>query len=201
MAKRFQSPVLRSVIRLVTLFVLLMGTYLVQMCVMPYIRIGGITPSIIFVTMSVVVVGFGRLRGFWTGAFFGILLEVMTPTVSILNLAYYTASSIIAGLIFADHSPQQLEYARAQGRSGTNMNPLIRTPLCCALLTIGYDAVNIIKIYLSGNDLLWVHVSRALIDLVLTLVLCLIFMIPMRRLLRLRTPHSRRSEVKKYEMA
>ena len=86
----------------------------------------------------------------------------MTRSVTLLNLAYYTVAGILAGLLFADRTQQQLEYRRSQGHSGYNASPLLRTPLCCLLLNVLYNGVNVIKIYLSGYELLTVHFTRAL---------------------------------------
>ena len=124
----------------------------------------------------------------------------MTPTVSLLNMAMYTAAGFIA-FIFTDRSPQQLEFRRSQGRSGYNMNPLLRTVLCCLLLIVLYNGVNLMKIYLSGYELVTVHFTRALLSVVLTELLCLLLMMPLRLLLGLHYVPLRREKPVRYEKA
>lgn len=185
MNKLLAHPVLGAILRFSAFCIVVLLSYLCQVSVIPYFKIGGVTPNLLLVTISVITVGFGRLRGFWTGAIFGILLEVMTPTVRLLNMVIYTAGAIIVGFFFADKTQQQLDYRRTQGRSGYNMNPLLRTLLCCLVLTIGYHVVNMLKIYLSGYALLPIHYYRALGAVLFTEGLCLVMMLPIRLFLGL----------------
>ena len=74
MHKLLEHPVLGPILRLARYGLLIIVTYLLQVSVMPYLQIGSIAPNILLVTISVIAVGFGLLRSFWTGAIFGILL-------------------------------------------------------------------------------------------------------------------------------
>lgn len=201
MKKLLELPFLGSAFRFLLFLLLVMLSYLCQESVIPYLRIGGIAPNLLLITISVIAVGFGRLRSAWAGAIFGILLEIMTPTVKLLNLAFYCAASIIAGLIFSDRTQQQLDYRRSQGRPAYNLNPLLRTLLCCLLLSFLYHGVNLLKIYLSGYQLLSSHFSRAFAGILFTEALCLLLMIPMRRMVGLHYERVHREKPLKYEKA
>ena len=60
--------------------------YLCQVCIMPYVTIFGITPNLLFVMVGIVTVAYGKLRAFWVGTIYGLLMEIMCPSVPILNL-------------------------------------------------------------------------------------------------------------------
>lgn len=172
--------------RHIKLFVVLMLAYLVQSCVMPYFTVFGITPSLVIVAMSIVTVAFGRIRAFWAGAFFGIILETMQPTKSLLNLLLYPICSLLGAVIFADKSTQQLEYERSIGKAGRNISPLVRTPLCTLFNITLYDIVNIAYIYLRGADITFTNIGRGLFDIFLTTLLCIVIMVPVRHFLGFR---------------
>ncbi len=186
MDRRKKKLTRSSALRHVIMLLVLLFSYLIQVSVMPYVVIGGVTPSLLFITVAVITVGFGKLRAFWAGAFFGILLEVMQPTVKLLNLMLYPVSALLCSLLFADKTPQQLEYARSMGRSGRNVTPMLRTPLCAALNTMVYEGVNIVYIYLRGTSINGTHIGRGILNVVMTTLLCCLLMIPLRRLLGLR---------------
>ena len=175
--------------------------YLLQVSVMPYISIGGVTPSLLWIMLAIMVVGFGKNRSFWCGAMYGIVLQSVMPTTSIVSLMMYPLITIVAGLLFADKSHQQLEQRRAQGRSDRNASPLLRTPVCCAVMTFLYNVVNISYIYLRGTDVTGDHLMRGLLHMVLTTLLCLLLMFPIRYLLGLRYNRLERKQAVKYENA
>lgn len=193
-----RRSVLMSLLKLVKLFALLMLTYLLQVCVMPYFAIGGITPSLILVVIAIVTVAYGRIRAFWAGAFFGIVLEVMQPTRAMINLMLYPVCALLGAVIFADKSTQQLEYERSIGKAGRNASPLLRTLLCTLFNVTVYDVVNITYIYLRGASITAVNIGRGLLSVFLTVLLCLILMIPLRRFLGLRVVREEIKEPKPY---
>ena len=73
---------------LVLLFLIPMG-YLTQVCVMPYLSIGGITPNLLFAVIGVITVAYGRVQALWAGLIYGLLLEIMLPSVPYVSLAVY----------------------------------------------------------------------------------------------------------------
>ncbi|MBQ3156388.1 MAG: hypothetical protein IJB81_05615 [Clostridia bacterium] len=167
------------------LLVILLG-YLAHVSIMPYISIGGVSPSLLLAVTAIVTVGYGLIHGLWIGMFYGIVMEIMLPTVQMLNLLFYPVSALLCGVFFADRSAAQLQYARSIGKRGRNISPLIRTVLCAAVNTLIYEAINLVYMYLSGAELSSVLIQRALTDVVMTSALTLIIMLPVRKFLGFR---------------
>lgn len=178
--KKKKSRARTSISKHIRMLILLLLAYLLQVSVMPYFQLAGVTPSLIITTLSVVVVAFGKLRGFWAGAFFGIILEAMQPTRPMLNLMLYPVISILCGVMFSNKSSQQLEYERSIGKAGRDTSPLVRTPLACLVGILLYEVVNIVYIYLRGSDIGMSHIWRGMLDVILTVGLCVLLMLPMR---------------------
>lgn len=162
--------------------VILLG-YLLQVCVMPYVKINSVTPSLLFAIIAIITVGYGRLRALWVGAVYGILMETMLPTLTLLNLVLYPLSAIFCSIGLADKSEKRLEYERSIGKAGRNLNPYLRTLMCAALNIFLYELVNVIYIYLGGTTLTLSHIAKALADIVLTTLLTGIIVVPVRRFL------------------
>ncbi len=190
-----------SAVRHVKLFFALMAAYLIQMCVMPYVSIGGVTPSVLFPLMAIVIVAFGKCRGFWAGSVFGILLETMQPTVRLMNLLLYPVSSLLCGVLCADKTTQQLEYEKSIGKVGRNVSPLLRTPLCALLLTLTYDTVNLVYIYLRGSSLTAGSIWRGVLDAVLSVIITVVVMVPIRHFFGYRRPRREIEQPKRYEFS
>ena len=55
--------------------------------------------------------------------------------------------------------------------------------LCTALNTLIYEVVNVTYIYVGGSALLSGHIIKAVGDVLLTSVLCLILLFPLRRMI------------------
>ena len=167
--------------------VVLLG-YLLQVCVMPYVKIGGITPSLLACVVAIVTVGYGRLRALWVGAFYGIVLETLLPTVSMLNLLLYPVAALLCSVPCADKSVARLQYERSIGKAGRNRNPLFRTVMCAMLNALVYEIVNMVYQYLGGYDLTATTITRALTAILTTTVLAALIMVPVRKLLGFRKP-------------
>ncbi len=172
--------------RQVKLVLFILVGYLAQVSIMPYLRVGDITPSLLIAVIAMVTVGYGLLRGLWVGMFYGIVMEIMLPTVPMLNLLFYPLSSAVCALFFADRSEAQLQYARSTGRRGRNISPLLRTVLCAMTHVFLYEAVNLVYMYLTGADLTSALFQRALTDVMATTLLTAVLMVPVRKLLGFR---------------
>jgi len=162
--------------------VVLLG-YLFQVCVMPYLRIGDVTPSILFAITAIVTIGYGRLRAVWAGCIYGILMETMCPTIRMLNLLLYPLTAGFMSMFFSDKSEKRLEYERSLGKAGRNVNPYLRTIGCAAGSILIYEIVNLLYIYLGGAVLSGSIIGRALSSILWTTVFTAIIMIPVRRFL------------------
>ena len=122
----------QTLIRQAKLILVILVGYLAHVSIMPYLRMGDVSPSMLIAITAIVIVGYGLLRGVWTGMFYGIVMEIMLPTVPILSLLFYPVSALFCGLFFADRSAAQLQYARSAGKRAKNASPLLRTVLCAA---------------------------------------------------------------------
>ena len=167
--------------------------YLCQVAVMPYFRVGGITPSLLIATTAIVTIGYGLLRGLWTGMFYGIVMEIMLPTVPMLNLLFYPISALLCAAFFADRSEAQLQYQRSIGKRGRNISPLLRTTLFALVNTLLYEIVNLVFMYLSGAEITAKLIQRGLTDVLATTALTAVIMVPVRKLLGFRKKEEERA--------
>ncbi len=164
----------------VLLAMILIG-YLLQVCVMPYVRVGGVVPNLLYVIIAIITVAYGKLRAFWAGMLFGLLTQIMLPSVSYLNLALYPLTTLFCSFAFADKPLKTLEYERAMNRKGRELAPWLRTLLCALLNVFAYEVVQVTYIYIGGSPLTAGHFARALLDVLLTGLLSLAVMFPLRR--------------------
>lgn len=174
------------IFRQVKLFVFILAGYLVQVCVMHRLGSDGVTASMLFASVAVVTVGYGRIRALWTGAIYGILLETFLASVSMLNLIFYPVSALLFSVFFADKSAARLQYERSVGKAGRNRSPLLRTVLCAAFNTIAFEVVNLVYAYLKSDALGDSAILRAVSCVVQTTLLTAVIMIPARWLLGFR---------------
>ncbi len=178
-----------AIMRQVKLLVMVLLGYLCQVCIVsPYVEVGGVSPSLLLAMIAIVTVGYGKLRALWVGAFYGIVMETLLPTVAMLNLMFYPVSALLCSVFFADKSASRLQYERSVGKAGRNISPLLRTVLCAAALALTYEIVNIIYMYLGGTALTAAQVSRSLTGIFATTALTALIMYPVRKLLGFRRP-------------
>jgi len=157
--------------------------YLCEVCVMPYLKIFGVTPNLLYVIIGIITVAYGKLRAFWAGLIFGLLMEIMLPSVTMLNLALYPITTLFCSFAFADKPLKTIEYERATNRKSRELPAWLRTVLCTAVNTLTYEAVNVTYIYLGGSVLTAEHFLKAFADILLTSLLCLILLFPLRRMI------------------
>ena len=155
--------------------------YFSEVCIMPYIKIFGVTPNLLYAVIGIVTVAYGKLRAFWVGLIYGILMQIMRPSVTMLNLALYPLTTLFCSFAFADKPLKTLEYERAIRRERKELPPWLRTVLCTILNITVYETVQITYIYLGGNPLTAAHFLRGIADILLTGALCLILQFPVRR--------------------
>ena len=168
---------------LITLF-----GYLGHVCIMPYCAVFGVTPNLLYAVIAVVTVAYGKLRAFWVGTVYGLLMEIMLPSVPFLSLGLYTLTTLFCSFAFADKPLKTLEYERATNRRRKELPPWLRTVLCAALNILVYEAVNVTYIYLGGSVLTAGHFIRAAADVALTSLLTFLLMFPLRRAIFGRLP-------------
>ncbi len=173
----------KTLMRQVRLFLVILAGYLAHVSIMPYISVGGVSPSLLLCVTAIVIVGYGALRGLWVGAIYGIVMEVMLPTVPMMNLLFYPVSALLCSLFFADKSASRLQYERTVGKAARNRSPLLRIVACAAVNTLCYEIVNIVYMYLAGGALSLSVIERALADIFVTSLMTAILMLPIRALL------------------
>nr|MBR4280600.1 hypothetical protein [Clostridia bacterium] len=176
----------QALMRQVKLFLAILLGYLAHVTIMPYLRLGDVTPSLLIATTAIVAIGYGLLRGLWTGLFYGIVMEIMLPTVPMLNLLFYPITALLCSAVFADRSAAQLQYAQSIGKRGRNRSPLLRTVLFALLNVVIYEGVNLVYMYLNGAALTGTLVVRGLTDIFATTALTAIIMVPVRKFLGFR---------------
>ena len=179
-SRKHQTSFLR---RYIVLGLLIVFGYLCQVCVMPYIKIFGVTPNLLYVIIGIVTVAYGKLRAFWVGLCYGLLMEIMLPSVPYLHLILYPVTTLFCSFAFADKPLKTLEYERATNRKSKELPPWLRTVLCTALNILVFEIVNVTYIYLGGSPLTFGHFSKAFLNVVLTSLLCLLLLFPIRRLI------------------
>ncbi len=189
----------QALMRQVKLFLVIFAGYLAHVALSPYLRVGGVSPSLLIITTAIVTVGYGMLRGLWAGMFYGIVMETMLPTVPMLNLLFYPISALICGVFFADRSAAQLQYARSTGHRGRNRNPLLRTVLCALVNVIIYEIVNLAYMYLSGAELSGALIRRGIIDVLITTALTILLMVPVRKFLGFRKAEEERTPEMRFD--
>ena len=165
----------------VVLLVLTFLGYFCEVCVMPYVKIFGVTPNLLYAVVGIVTVAYGKLRAFWVGLVYGILMQVMLPSVTMLNLAIYPLTTLFCSFAFADKPLKTLEYERVVRHQRKELAPWLRTVLCAMLNTFAYEIVQITYIYLGGSPLTVPHFLRGLADVILTGALCMLLQFPVRR--------------------
>ena len=198
MAASRNIPQTGSLRRYLVLLCLVPLGYLFEVCVIPYVKIGGVSPNLLYAVIGIVTVAYGKLRAFWVGMIYGLLMQIMLPSVSYLNLALYSLTTLFCSFAFADKPLKTLEYERATNRSRKELPAWLRTVLCAALNTLVYEAINVTYLYIDGAELTAAHIFRALLDVVMTGALTLVLLFPIRRLIfgrRLNAPVMRAAPV------
>ena len=178
--RKYQTSFLR---RYLTLFLMTFLGYLFEVSVIPYIHPFGVSPNLLYVIIGIVTVAYGKLRAFWVGIIYGLLMEIMLTSVPFLNLALYSITTLFCSFAFADKPLKTIEYERATNKKRKELAPWLRTVLCTALNTFIFETVNVTYIYLGGSPLTAGHFFKAFAGVLFTSVLCFFLLFPLRRLI------------------
>ena len=117
-----------------------------------------------------------------------------------LYAVIYPVISMLFAQLFADMSDEKREKLLLR-QSDTNkkvkgdMNPHFRIPLNAICIAAGTEAVFLIYVTLSGTELSYMLLVRALITVLYTGLLAILLMFPMRVFLRMYGGHVRRAMV------
>ena len=179
-SRQYQTGFVRRYLAFVLIIVF---GYLFQVCVIPYIRPFGISPNLLYVVIGIITVAYGKLRAFWAGLIYGLLMEIMLSSVPFLNLVIYPVTTLFCSFAFADKPLKTIEYERATNKKTKELPAWLRTVLCTALNSLIFEIVNVTYIYLGGTRLTIYHFIRAFAGVILTSVLCFILLFPLRRII------------------
>lgn len=202
---------LASIINLVKVAALVLLSYLLQVCVVPYLKVGDVMPNLLMVCIAILTVAKGKKYAFASGAVFGILLESMASNLRLLNLLMYPALALLCAQVFADMSELRREMlririAQRQADRGTapianpyrrgrlklsfrrktadDMDPHLRTLLNALMLIFLYEGIMIIYIALEGVSPTWAHAGRVISTLLYTAIAS-VLMFPARAFLNM----------------
>ena len=179
-SRQYQTGFIR---RYLAFALIIIFGYLFHVCVIPYIRPFGISPNLLYVVIGIITVAYGKLRAFWAGLFYGLLMEIMLPSVPFLNLVIYPVTTLFCSFAFADKPLKTIEYERATNKKTKELPAWLRTVLCTALNSLIFEIVNVTYIYLGGTQLTFYHFVRAFAGVILTSLLCFVLLFPLRRII------------------
>lgn len=177
---RMLLALLKSGRRLLVFFAVLLLMYLLQVTVIPYFKVGSIPPNLLLASGAVIMVCYGRLRAYWTGAVYGVLTEITLAELNYLNLVLYPVVLTFASVFFADKNEKQLEQEKSVGKAGENRNVYLRTLGAAAFCAVLKEAVNIGYMFLGNDTLSADQLLRGLTAVVLTVLCTAVIMVPLR---------------------
>ena len=163
--------------------ILAIFAYLFQVSVMPLIPIYNVSASSIIAVLAIVVVAYGRQYGITLSFIFGILMETMMPSLDYLYLVLYPTVGVLGTIAFSDKTDRRLEMERNLNKRGENIHPLIRTPLAAMLMAAVFESINIAYVMLRGVDFDSENLTRIIVSVLYTTLVCAVIMIPLRSFL------------------
>lgn len=159
--------------------------YLTQVCVMPYLQIGGITGSVIFAAIAVLTVSCGKKYTFCSSLLIGMMMECMQAGINALYIIAYPAIAMLCAQFYADMSDRQRERRRTGDgkRRQDDLPALLRIPLCALTMSMIMSVILGAYAYLTGVDIGWLHIGRAFFTAVYTAAIAVAVMLPCRAML------------------
>jgi len=171
------------------------AAYLLQVCVVPYLKIADVAPNMLVAVIAIYVVVGGKLAAFCAGAVLGILMETMVSALPLIHVIMYPVLALLGGQFFADWSIKQ-RAVKYEAKKGPQMIPLLRTILCAALLSFLAEVVMVFYLVLSGAGLTIGHLLKALLAVLYTCVATLAFYLPIRKALLRNVKINKRTKTK-----
>lgn len=160
---------------------LTLAAYLMDVCLMPYLTVSGISGSMSFAVISILTVSYGKKAAFVSGAIIGLLMECMLSSVPVVYLLMYPVIASLCAQFFADMSDRQRERRRTvEHKRDYDLPPFIRIVACAALSAVLMHTVNLVYGYLSGHGITVGHIMRALASVLYIIALAVVLMLPVR---------------------
>ena len=156
--------------------------YLIQATVMNYLAVGGVTGSVLFAYLAVILVSCGKKSVFIASSVIGILMESMLSKVVSLYIICYPLITMLWAQVFCDMTDRQREQRALlhPNRRQEDLPAMVRIPLSAACMCLTMQVVNLGYVYLVGNALTAVHFQRAFIQTVYTVALSVGLAFPVR---------------------
>jgi len=162
--------------------------------------------SVTFAALSIIIVTCGKKYAFCASCIIGILSESMVSNVPALYLIAYPVITMFCAQYFADMTDRQRERRRmmienrrvaisaGKGKKhwwqrfmlryrDTDLLPIVRIPLCAAVMDLIMNVVLILYMYLIGEEWSFVYLSRTAVSVLYTAGLALALMVPLRYVL------------------
>ena len=191
--------------------------YLLQVCVMKYLPVQGVTGSVVFAGLAVIIVSCGKKYAFCASCIIGMMMESMLSNVPALYVIAYPVITMLCAQIFADMTDRQAERRRMLAESkkvrvseGTKKNhwwdvflpryrvtdlpPVVRIPACAGAMDLLLNLVLSAYLYLIGEELSFLSAVRLIASALYTMALALILMVPLRYFLGMYRKRVRREE-------
>lgn len=184
--------------------------YLLQVSVVPYLKVFGVMPNLHMVIIAILTVSCGKKFAFASGALTGILLEAVSRNINSFYVLIYPTLALIFAQLFADMSDLKREIRRIQLRSeeqkeqlkdttpggrrrlrfklyfkrnsADDLNPHLRILLNAIALHAAYELIMMIYVSLSGVPIGFYHLSKLVKSCLYTGLWC-VLMFPARAFL------------------
>jgi len=180
--------------------------YLLQVCAMPHLMIQGVVGSVAFAVLAILVVSCGKKYAFCASCLIGAMMESMMGNVPSLYVIAYPAITMLCAQRFADMTDRQLErrrllqerqQVRLSQRAGKkrwwhaitlrsrdrDLPAALRIPLCAGVMDGMMNIVLAVYMYLIGEDLGLIHITRLAGACLYTVGLAAALMVPCRYVL------------------
>lgn len=203
-----RNGVVAAAIKLLKALALMLLFYLLQVAVVPHLKVFGVMPNLLMVVIAIMTVSFGKQYAFITGAVIGIILESMAVSIPLFYVVIYPVLALLCAQLFADMSDVKREMRRIReaqrqsevaaeikapyGRprikisfrrnSPYDLEPHLRIFLNALMLTALYEGVMLVYVALGGVAVGFSHVQRALLSIAYTGAAC-VMMFPARHFL------------------
>ena len=205
---------MKALKRALTVLALTVLAYLIQVCVMQYLAIGGVAGSAVFAVLAVIVVSCGKKYAFCAACIVGMMMESMLSNIPGFYVIAYPVITMLCAQAFADMTDRQLERRRMMNdsrrsrrqdsgsrdrwwnrmlshRREGDLPAHLRIPLCAALMDAIINISLCTYMYLIGEELGMVHLGRIVGSVLYTAGIAAAIMVPLRFLLRMYAPRNR----------
>ena len=162
-------------VRPLKVIVLTLLSYLIDVCLMPRLAVGGITGSASFAAIAVITVSYGRKAAFCSSAIIGILMETMLSSVPVLYLISYPIISMLCAQWYADLTDRQRE-RRKLARAGQEQ-PVMNSRFAAMVVKHLMNAVEIIRTLFRREDNLNPYLRIPLCAMTSSLIMNVVFLI------------------------